>query len=141
MMNEGAGPYDSQAFQKALEEHSIDFSFENSRDSFEGSLRTLTQYRELAFELLRLSLTQLRFDGDAVERVRAQIIANLAREAEDPDDVAGKAWWRMVFPATPTGVRFQAPRKRLPRLLSMICAARWRSGLCASTSFSDLSAT
>ena len=33
MMNEGAGPYDSQAFQKALEEHSIDFSFENSRSS------------------------------------------------------------------------------------------------------------
>ena len=103
MMNEGAGTYDSQAFQKALEEHSIDFSFENSRDSFEGSLRTLTQYRELAFELLRLSLTQLRFDGDAVERVRAQIIANLAREAEDPDDIAGKAWWRMVFPGHPYG--------------------------------------
>src|SRR6059036_2860147 len=49
LMNEGAGPYDSQDFQKALEEHSIDFNFEASRDGFEGSLRTLTQYRELAF--------------------------------------------------------------------------------------------
>ena len=63
----------------------------------------MTQYRELAFELLRSSLTQLRFDADAVERVRAQIIANLAREAEDPDDIAGKAWWRMVFPDHPYG--------------------------------------
>jgi zinc protease len=103
LMNEGAGPYDSQDFQKALEEHSIDFSFEASRDSFEGHLRTLTQYRELAFELLRLSLTDLRFDTDAVERVRAQIMANLARQAEDPDDIAGKAWWRMVFPDHPYG--------------------------------------
>jgi zinc protease len=103
LMNEGAGPYDSQAFQKALEEHSIGFDFDIGRDSFEGNLRTLTQYRDLAFELLRLSLTELRLDEDAVERVRAQLIAVLLREAEDPDAIAAKAFWRMTFPDHPYG--------------------------------------
>jgi zinc protease len=103
LMNEGAGPYDSQAFQKLLEEHSIEFDFDVGRDSFEGSLRTLTRYRDLAFELLRLSLTEPRFEVGAVERVRAQLIAELARQAEDPDAIAGKAWWRMTFPDHPYG--------------------------------------
>ena len=103
MMNEGAGPHDSQAFQRLLQEHSIGFEFDVGRDSFEGSIRTLTRYRELAFDLLRLSLTELRLDQDAVERVRAQLIAVLAREAEDPDAIASKAFWRMTFPAHPYG--------------------------------------
>jgi zinc protease len=103
MMNEGAGPHDSQTFQRLLEEHSIGFEFDVGRDSFEGSIRTLSQYRELAFELLRLSLTELRLDADAVERVRAQLIAILAREAEDPDAIASKAFWRMSFPDHPYG--------------------------------------
>jgi zinc protease len=103
MMNEGAGPHDSQAFQRLLQEHSIGFEFDVGRDSFEGSIRTLTRYRELAFDLLRLSLTELRLDRDAVERVRAQLIAVLAREAEDPDAMASKAFWRMAFPAHPYG--------------------------------------
>jgi zinc protease len=98
MMNEGAGPHDSQAFQRLLQEHSIGFEFDLGRDSFEGSVRTLTRYRDLAFDLVRLSLTELRLDADAVERVRAQQIAVLAREAEDPDAIASKAFWRMTFP-------------------------------------------
>jgi zinc protease len=103
MMNEGAGPHDSQTFQRLLQENSIGFEFDVGRDSFEGSIRTLSKYRELAFDLLRLSLTELRLDPDAVERVRAQLIAILAREAEDPDAIASKAFWRMAFPDHPYG--------------------------------------
>ncbi len=103
LMNEGAGAHDSQAFQRLLQEHSISFEFEVGRDSFEGSIRTLTKYRELAFDLLRLSLSELRLDPVAVERVRAQLIAVLAREAEDPDAIASKGFWRMAFPDHPYG--------------------------------------
>jgi zinc protease len=35
--------------------------------------------------------------------VRAQLIAILAREAEDPDAIASKAFWRMTFPGHPYG--------------------------------------
>jgi zinc protease len=103
MMNEGAGPHDSQAFQRLLQEHSIGFDFDVGRDSFEGSIRTLTSYRELAFELVRMALTDLHLEKDAVERVRAQLMATLAREAEDPDAIAYKAFWRMSFPDHPYG--------------------------------------
>ncbi|HXV25772.1 MAG TPA: pitrilysin family protein [Alphaproteobacteria bacterium] len=103
LMNEGAGSYDSQAFQQLLEEHSIDFEFKVGRDSFEGSIRSLTKHRDLAFDLLRLSLTELRLDQDAVERVRSQLIAMLAREAEDPDRIASKVFWRMSLADHPYG--------------------------------------
>ena len=103
MMNEGAGPHDSQAFQRLLQEHSIGFDFDVGRDSFEGSIRTLTSYRELAFDLVRMALTDLHLEKGAVERVRAQLIATLAREAEDPDAIASKAFWRMSFPDHPYG--------------------------------------
>lgn len=104
LMNEGAGPHDSQAFQRLLEENSIEFEFEIGRDSLDGNLRTLTRYRDLAFDLLRLSLTEPRFDPDAVERVRAQLLADLARQAEDPDTIAGRTWWRLTFPDHPYGL-------------------------------------
>ena len=103
MMNEGAGDLDSQAFQRALEENSIDFRFDAGRDAFEGSIRTLTRHRDLAFDLLRLALTVPRFDADAVDRVRAQLLASLAQKVEDPDYIAARAWWRLAFPDHPYG--------------------------------------
>ena len=52
----------------------IELSFTSGRDRFRGSLRTLADNREQAFDLLRLALSAPRFDADAVARVRAQII-------------------------------------------------------------------
>ena len=103
MMNEGAGDLDSQAFQRALEENSIDFRFDAGRDDFEGSIRTLSRHRDLAFNLLRLALTAPHFDVNAVERVRAQLLASLAQKVEDPDYIAALAWWRLAFPDHPYG--------------------------------------
>ena len=75
-MDEGAGPYDSQAFQKKLNDNNISLHFGNGRDHFSGTLQTLTKHKDLAFSLLKLALNEPRFDEDAVERMRA---ANLTR--------------------------------------------------------------
>jgi zinc protease len=103
LLDEGAGPLDSQAFQTRLADLSIRLSFSAAPDTFRGTLGTLTENRDAAFELLRLALTEPRFDPEPVERIRAQILAGVRRDAEDPDRIAGHTLMRLFFPEHPYG--------------------------------------
>jgi len=103
LLDEGAGDLDSQAFQKRLADLSISLDFGAGRDSFGGRLATLTQNRDEAFRLLGLALTEPRFDTDAVERIRGQIRQMLSRRATDPNSIAFRTWYRIVFPDHPYG--------------------------------------
>lgn len=97
LLDEGAGPYDSQAFQGRLEDLSIGLSFKAGKDELAGSLKTLTENRDAAFDMFRLALTQPRFDKEPVERIRGQIIAGLTRELQNPNAVASRAWYKAAF--------------------------------------------
>jgi zinc protease len=46
---------------------------------------------------LRASLLSPRFDDDAIERVRAQILSGIRSDEKDPNAIAGRAFDRMVF--------------------------------------------
>ncbi|MBV8564040.1 MAG: insulinase family protein, partial [Methylobacteriaceae bacterium] len=70
LLDEGAGPYDAEAFHLALEEKAIELSFSAERDYFAGRLRTLVRHAEAAFDLLRLAVTEARLDAEPIERVR-----------------------------------------------------------------------
>ncbi|WP_420345326.1 M16 family metallopeptidase [Pelagibius sp.] len=97
LIDEGAGPLDSQTFQGTLDDLSIGLRFNAGLDNFNGSLTTLTENRERAFELLRLAITAPRFDREPVERIRSQILARLSREAEDPDVIASRTLRQLMF--------------------------------------------
>ena len=84
LLDEGAGDLDSKTFHERLENHAIELGFQVGRDYFHGSLRTLNEHRDEAFDLLRLALTKPRFDADAVERVREQVIVCLAARHHEP---------------------------------------------------------
>jgi zinc protease len=103
LLDEGAGPLDSAAFQKRLSDLAIDLSFDAGQDEFRGSLRTLTRDRDAAFELLRLALAEPRFDAEPVERIRSQLLAVLASDAEDPVKIASDTFWHTIFPDHPYG--------------------------------------
>lgn len=103
LLDEGAGNLDSKAFQAALDEFSIDISFDASRDAFTGSLKTLVENRDQAARLLRLALTAPRFDIEPVERIRAQIVAGIRSDESDPDSIAGETLIRAAFPDHPYG--------------------------------------
>lgn len=103
LIDEGAGELDSQAFQALLQNLSIRLSFSAGLDTFSGELTTLTENRETAFDLLRLALTAPRFDPEPVERIRAQILAGLAQQAEDPGWIAGRTMDVLQFPDHPYG--------------------------------------
>ncbi|MCK5445414.1 MAG: insulinase family protein, partial [Rhodospirillaceae bacterium] len=91
LLDEGAGDLDSQAFQRRLEDGAITLRFSAGKDNFSGNFRTLTENMDEATELLRLAVTSARFDVEPVERIRAQVMANVRRELEDADTIASDA--------------------------------------------------
>ncbi len=104
LLDEGAGDMDSQAFQRKLSDLAVEMRFSAGTDTIRGSFKTLNRSRDEAVALLRLALTAPRFDTDAVERIRQQILAVLARQSTDPDEIAGRVWWKAVFPDHPYGM-------------------------------------
>lgn len=107
LLDEGAGDLDSRAFNERLEEKAIKLKFTAGRDTITGSLRTLVDHRDGAFGLLKLALTAPRFDPDAVERMRAAILAELRRRSTRPSDLATRQWWETAFPGHPYGHAIQ----------------------------------
>jgi zinc protease len=103
MMDEGAGPLDAIAFQEREQALAMRMDFDASRDVMLGSVQTLTANKDEVFDLLRLALTEPRFDQDAVERVRRQILAGLKFDENDPESVASLAWDRLAFRDHPYG--------------------------------------
>lgn len=103
LIDEGAGEYDATAFTEALDERGIRFSASPDREHLIVSLQTLTEEAGAAFRLLGIALSQPRFAPDAVERVRAQLLAVLKRNEEDPAQVASEAWSRIYFGDHPYG--------------------------------------
>jgi zinc protease len=101
LLDEGAGPLDSRAFQSALDEYSIGLSFDASRDTFSGSLRTLSAHRDEAVRLARLALTEPRFDQEPVERIRSQVITGIKAGERDPGEIASRAMMEAVFGGHP----------------------------------------
>lgn len=102
-LDEGAGDLDSTAYHERLENHAIELSFRVGRDGFHGSLRSLNEHRDEAFDLLRLALTKPRFAADAVERVRQQELSALRRETTNPNNISSRLWWQTAFPGHPYG--------------------------------------
>lgn len=84
-MDEGAGDLDSQAFQQALNDHSITLAFNAARDGFGGELKTLTRQKDKAFELLGLALNSPRFDKEAVDRMRDSNLTRLRSSMTEPE--------------------------------------------------------
>jgi len=103
LLDDGAGELDAKAFQQRLEENAVELRFSVTQDYFFGSIRLLKDRQEQSFDLLRLALSQPRFDADAVGRVREQILSGLRRETTDPSSIANRAWWATAFPNHPYG--------------------------------------
>jgi zinc protease len=103
MLDEGAGDLTAKQFQERMEEIAMRMSFTDSRDAIYGGFETLTENRDKAVALLALAINKPRFDVDAVDRVRAQLLASLAYAARDPDRVAAEQWAAMAFPDHPYG--------------------------------------
>jgi zinc protease len=102
-LDEGAGDLDSTAYNARLERQAIELQIRSSREHVRGTLRTLKENQDEAFELLRLALNEPRFDASAVERMRAQTMVSLKRQTTNPNSISSRNWWASAFPNHPYG--------------------------------------
>lgn len=103
LLEEGAAEMDAQGFARASESLAADFNYSVNDDRVSVSARFLTENRDQAIDLLRASLVEPRFDPDAIERVRAQILSIINSAQTDPRDIVGQAFDSLVFGDHPYG--------------------------------------
>ncbi|MEX0753210.1 MAG: pitrilysin family protein [Xanthobacteraceae bacterium] len=116
LLDEGAGKLDSKTFQERLESNAIELRFQAGRDYLQGTLRTLTENRDEAVELLRLALNEPRFDREPVERVRSQVLSSLRRQTTNPNTIGSQRWWETAFPDHPYGRNVDGTVQSVPRI-------------------------
>lgn len=103
LLEEGAGDLDARGFATARDALAASFEFDLHRDAMSVSARFLTENRTDAKALLHEALTAPRFDQDAIDRVRNQVLASIRSDAKDPDAIAGRTFREMTFGDHPYG--------------------------------------
>ena len=103
LLEEGAGEMDAQAFAAARDALAASFGFDVGDDSLTVSARFLTENRDDSVALLRAALVAPRFDPDAIERVRAQVVSNIRSDTKDPNTIAGRTFDLLAFGDHPYG--------------------------------------
>jgi zinc protease len=103
LLEEGAGDLDAQGFANARDALAARFGFNAGSDGIGISAQFLTENRDEAVDLLHLALTKPRFDADAVERVRGQVLSNIQSSLKDPDSIAVNRFDRLAFGTHPYG--------------------------------------
>lgn len=132
LLDEGAGELSADEYQTALQESAISIDFSADRDYTSVSLRTLTQNRARAFELLKLAMTAPRFDAEPVERVKAQARVAYERGRANPNVLAGERFSQLAYGDHPYGRRSSASAESLERIDSAALAGFTRDLLARS---------
>ena len=92
LIEEGAGDMDARTYARKLESLAASFSYRATDDTVSISVRFLTENRDDVFDLLRTTIHEPRFDQEAIDRVRAQVISGLKSDQTDPNDIAGRSF-------------------------------------------------
>lgn len=116
LLEEGAGDMDATAFAAELEGLAASFDFETYRDDVVISVQMLTQNRDEVLALLREALMNPRFDDDAIERVRGQVLSVIESDATDADSVSSETFAALAFGDHPYGSSLQGTRESVAAL-------------------------
>ncbi|MCG6901749.1 MAG: insulinase family protein [Rhodobacter sp.] len=97
LIEEGAGDLDARGFAAAQEALAADYDFDVYDDALSISARFLTENRDASVALLKSALVEPRFDADAIERVRGQVLSIIRSDSKDPDEIARATFDRMAY--------------------------------------------
>ncbi len=103
LIEEGAGDMDARSYARELESLAASFTYNASDDTVSISARFLTENRDEVIDLLRTTIHEPRFDQDAIDRVRVQVLSGLRSDETDPNDIAGRSFARMAYGDHPYG--------------------------------------
>ncbi|WP_185804080.1 M16 family metallopeptidase [Pontivivens nitratireducens] len=101
LLNEGAGDMDALAYAAASEEVAARIGFDVGRDTLSVSATMLREVRAEVVDLVRIALHEPRFDDDAVERVRGQMMSIIRSNQSDPGELASHTLFAHAFPDHP----------------------------------------
>lgn len=97
LIEEGAGELDAQGFIAARDELAASYEFEVYDDALTVSAHFLTENQDAAVALLREALVNPRFDQEAIERVRAQVLSIIRSDANDPNSMGARVFDAQAF--------------------------------------------
>ena len=97
LIEEGAGDMDARAFAVARDGLAASYSFRTWRDAIGVSARFLSENRDEAVALLKTALNDPRFDEDAVERVRKQVLSGIRSKEGDLNETASAAFNALAY--------------------------------------------
>lgn len=103
LFDEGAGDLDSDSFQERIDNLGGEMSFIASPDSVSGSIRMLAENRDAVSDLLALAVNKPRFDQDAVDRIRQQVVASLEASQRNPSTIASRKFSEVLYGNHPYG--------------------------------------
>lgn len=115
-MDEGAGSYESGAFQAMLNDHSIGLNFSSTRDDFGGHLDVLKKYQDIGFELLRLAMSDPHFDKAAIERMKAANLSRIRSNMIDPDWLSARLTNAVLFAGHPYARNSGGTLSQIPKI-------------------------
>lgn len=97
LFDEGAGDLKSDAFQERMDNLGAEMSFSATQDSVSGGIRMLAENRDAVTNLLALAVNKPRFDQDAVDRIRQQVVAGIEASQRNPSTIASRKFSEVLY--------------------------------------------
>ncbi len=101
MMNEGAGDLDTSAYGARMEDLNMSFGCQAWAEWTNCSLTTLRDTMDDSFDMLRLALSQPRFDEEPIRRAKEELGISLLQEETSPGAIADRAMMAALAPGHP----------------------------------------
>lgn len=128
-LEEGAGDLDAQGFAAARDGLAAKIGFGAGTDEVSVSVQSLTENRDAAMDLLHRALTSPRFDQDAVDRVKGQVLAGLRADEQDPSAIAAKLSRARAYGEHPYGSSGDGTIDSVTALTRDDVLAAWRGAM------------
>ena len=103
MLLSGAGDYNEEDFNEKLENNAITIGFSSGKDDFSGALLTTGENSPVAYEMLKLALSEPRFEEDDIRRAKTRLTEGLKQQQEQPGQILSLAFAKELYGSHPYG--------------------------------------
>ncbi len=103
MLLSGAGEWNDETFGEMLEDNAISIGFSTGKNDFSGSLLTIGENKDIAFEMLKTVLEKPRFEYDDLQRAKQRLLEALRQQSEHPESVLRLEFAKELYGNHPYG--------------------------------------
>ncbi len=129
LLSHGAGERDASAFAETLEQAAITLSVGTTDHNTRITVDTHADRVDLALELLADAMLRPAFDGGEVDKVREQVLGDIAQSQDEPREQARVVSNRLFFGLSPLGLPSPGTVDSITPLSSESLANSWAARL------------